>query len=202
MNNRLVIIGAGGHGKVIADSALKNGYKNICFVDDYLAGECVGFPIIGTSAEIEALDDGETDFLIGIGDNATRKRIAETYDVNWVTLIHPSAQIAFNASVAKGTVVMAGSVVNACAIIGKHCIINTGSIVEHDNVVGDYAHISPSAKLGGTIHIGEQTHVGIGATASNNVDICDHCIIGAGAVIIKEIKHEGTYAGVPARKIR
>lgn len=202
MNTRLVIIGAGGHGKVIADNALKNGYKSICFVDDYSVGECVGFSIIGTSAEIEALNDGKTEFLIGIGDNAIRKRIAETYDVNWVTLIHPSAQIAVNASIGKGTVVMAGAVVNACATVGCHCIINTSSVIEHDNVLKDYVHISPSAKLGGTVHIGEQTHIGIGATVSNNIDICSRCIIGAGAVVVEEIKNNGTYAGVPARIIK
>ena len=198
--NRLIIIGAGGHGKVIADAALKNGYANICYIDDNATDDVMGFPIIGTSADIECLNDGSTDFIIGIGNNAVRKTIAETYNVNWVSIIHPSAQIGFNAEIGKGTVVMANAVVNVCAKIGEHCIINTGAIVEHDNVIENYAHISPNVALGGTVRIGSLTHVGIGATVKNNTEICSDCTIGAGAVVIKSIKEPGTYVGVPIRK--
>ena len=199
--NRLIIIGAGGHGRVIADSALKNGYTDISFLDDRAVGDCMGFPIIGTSAAIEGLNDGATDFVIGIGNNAVRKKLAETCCVNWVAVIHPSAQISVGVTVGKGTVVMAGAAVNACAEIGKHCIINTGAIVEHDNVIRDYAHISPGAKLGGTVSIGERTHVGIGATVRNNTDICADCVIGAGATVVRSITETGTYIGIPARKM-
>lgn len=198
--NRLIIVGAGGHGKVIADAALKNGYANICYIDDHATGDVMGFPIIGTSSDIEDLNDGSADFIIGIGNNAVRKTIAETYNVNWVSIIHPSAQIGFNAEIGKGTVVMANAVVNVCAKIGEHCIINTGAIVEHDNVIEDYTHISPNAALGGTVRIGSLTHVGIGATVKNNTEICSDCTIGAGAVVVKNIKEPGTYVGVPARK--
>jgi len=198
--NRLVIVGAGGHGKVIADNALKNGYTDICFVDDNAIGECMGFPIVGVCDDLKKLNDGLTDFVIGIGNNATRKMIAEKYDVNWVTLIHPSAHIALKVSIGKGTVLMAGVVVNACATIGEHCIINTSAIVEHDNVIENYVHISPNATLGGTVHIGVGAHIGIGATVKNNIDICGHCVVGAGAVVVKNIEECGTYIGVPARK--
>lgn len=201
MKNRLIIIGAGGHGKVVADNALKNGYKDISFVDDHATGNCMGFPIIGTSAVVESLNDGRMDFVIGIGNNTIRKEIAEKYDVNWVTLIHPSAQIAVHVSIGKGTVIMAGAVVNACANIGAHCIINTSAVVEHDNVIGDYVHISPGARLGGTVQIGEQTHIGIGASVKNNIKICEHCIVGAGAAVVKDIQEQGTYVCIPARKI-
>ena len=197
--NRLIIIGAGGHGKVIADNALKNGYKDICFVDDRATGKCMDFTIVGTSADIEKLNDGNTDFIIGIGNNAVRKKIAEQYDVNWVSLIHPSAQIAVNVSIGKGTAVMAGAVINACASVGEHCIINTRAVVEHDNVIEDYVHISPNAALGGTVRVGEQTHIGIGASVRNNIEICEGCIIGAGAVVVKNLTESGTYVGVPAR---
>lgn len=197
--NRLIIIGAGGHGKVIADNALKNGYKNICFLDDNTTGDVMGFPIIGTSSEIVSLDDGNTDFIIGIGNNAVRKEIAEKNQVNWVSIVHPSAQIAFNVKIGKGTVVMANAVINVCTAVGEHCIINTSAVVEHDNVVEDYVHISPKASLGGSVHIGANTHIGIGTTVKNNVDICDGCVIGAGAVVLKNIIDSGIYIGVPAR---
>ena len=198
--NRLIIVGAGGHGKVIADAALKIGYTNICYIDDYEKGDVIGFPVIGTSADIESLNDGHTDFIIGIGNNAVRKMIAETYNVNWVPMVHPSAQLAFKVEIGKGTVVMANAVVNVCSNIGEHCIINTGAVVEHDNVIGNYAHISPNVALGGTVRIGALTHVGIGATVKNNTDICSDCTIGAGAVVVKNINAPGIYVGVPVRK--
>lgn len=198
--NRLIIIGAGGHGKVIADNAFKNGYKEICFIDDHAKGEIMGFPIVGTSEDIERFNDGNTDFIIGIGNNDVRKKVAETYNVNWVSIVHPSAQIAFNAEIGKGTIVMANAVVNACANVGEHCIINTGAIIEHDNVIEDYVHISPNVALGGTVRVGALTHVGIGATVKNNTEICSDCTIGAGAVVVKNIKEPGTYVGVPIRK--
>lgn len=200
--NRLIIIGAGGHGKVIADNAVKNGYTDIGFVDDNVAGKCMGFPIVGTCTDIKKFNDGSTDFIIGIGNIAIRKMIAEKYAVNWITLIHPSAQIAVNASIGKGTVVMAGAVINACATVGDHCIINTSAVVEHDNILEDYVHISPGVKLGGTVTVGKQTHIGIGATVSNNMAICSGCFIGAGAVVVRDIENIGTYIGIPARKIK
>lgn len=200
--NKLIIIGAGGHGKVIADNALKNGYKNIGFIDDNCADTCMGFPVVGTTGDIENLNDGETDFIIGIGNNTIRQSIAEKYDVNWVTIIHPSAQIAVSASVGKGTVVMANAVINASATVGAHCIINTGSIVEHDNVIEDYVHLSPRVALGGEVKIGADSHIGIGAAVSNNIEICDNCIIGASAVVVNNIRNKGTYVGIPARKNR
>ena len=201
MNNRLIIIGAGGHGKVIADNAIKNGYTDICFVDDHATGTCMGFPIVGTGADVSSLDNGKTDFIIGVGNNEIRKRIAEAHDVNWVTLVHPSAQIGVCVSIGKGTVVMAGAIINPCASIGEHCIINTGAIVEHDNVIGDYAHISPNVALGGTVRVGDLTHVGIGAVVRNNIRICGMSTIGAGAVVVKDIDHCGTYIGVPIKEM-
>lgn len=198
--NRLVIVGAGGHGKVIADNAVKNGYTDIAFLDDNNVGNCMGFPIVGKCCYAETLNDGNTDFVIGIGNNNIRKDIAEKNSVNWTTLVHPSAQIAMNVKIGKGTVVMANAVVNVCATVGEHCIINTGSIVEHDNVIEDFVHISPNAALGGTVRVGERTHIGIGASVINNISICGDCVIGAGAVVVREIKEKGTYKGIPAKR--
>lgn len=196
--NRLVIIGAGGHGKVIADNALKNGYTDICFADDRAAGTCMGLPIIGTSAELEALDDGRTEFLIGIGSNQVRKRIAERAALPWATLIHPSAQIAADVTLGPGTVVMAGAVINASAKVGAHCIINTGAIVEHDNVLGDYVHLSPRTTLSGTVAVGECAWLGTGTSVINNVEICSNATVGAGSIVIRSIRKEGTYYGIIA----
>ena len=200
--NRLIIVGSGGHGKVIADNALKNGYTDINFVDDNAVGICMGFPIIGKCCDLEKLNDGKTDFIIGIGNNSIRKIISERYDVNWISLVHPSAQIAFGVSLGAGAVIMAGAVINSFAIIGKHCIINTHAVIEHDNIIKDFVHISPNVALGGKVYIDELTHIGIGATIQNNVYIHRECIVGAGAVVVKDIERTGTYVGVPARKIK
>lgn len=200
MKNRLVIIGAGGHGKVIADAAVKNGYVNISFVDDRAVGTCVRYPIVGTVETVSHLNDGKTDFVIAIGNNKIRKEIAERYTVNWVSLVHPSAQIGMDVTIAEGTVVLANAVVNACARIGKHCIINTGAVVEHDDVLEDYVHISPNAALAGSVSVGTLTHIGIGATVNNNLKICQSSVIGAGSVVTRTIEQSGTYFGVPARK--
>ena len=201
MKHRLVIIGAGGHAKVIADIAMKNGYGDIRFLDDRATGECMGFPIVGTGTDAQAMDDGSTDFVVAIGSNSVRKNIAERFELPWVTLIHPSAQIAAGVSIGAGTVVMAGAVLNAAAHVGSHCIINTCAVVEHDSVLEDYVHISPRAALGGTVRVGTLTHIGIGAVVRNNMEICGNCVVGAGAAVVKNIDCGGTYIGVPARRL-
>ena len=193
--NRLIIVGAGGHGKVIADAALKNGYTDIYYVDDHATGDVMGFPIIGASNDLQKLNDGQTDFVIGIGSNLIRRTIAESYRVNWVSIVHPSAQIAFNVKIGQGTVVMAGAVINASAKVGEHCIINTGAIVEHDNVIEDYVHISPGVVLSGTVTVGKNTWIGTGTSVINNVSICEGVVIGVGSVVIRDINCAGTYYG-------
>ncbi len=202
MSDKLYIIGAGGHGKVLADIAVKCGYTEIAFLDDHATGDCMGVPIVGVGMDIDALAAPDVEFIIAVGNNATRKRIAEAHDVRWATLIHPSAQIGMHVSIGCGTVVVAGAVVNPCATVGKHCIINTCAVVEHDNVLEDYVHISPNAALGGTVTVGECTHIGIGASVRNNIRICGDSIIGVGAVIVKDIDEAGVYVGDSGRKIK
>ena len=194
--NKLIIIGAGGHGKVIADIAIKNGYTEICYLDDEATGECMGFPIIGKSSDVDHLDDGNTDFIIGIGNNRSRMLIAEKYHVNWITLVHPSAQIGTHVSIGEGSVVMAGAVINVCSTIGAHCIINTNSVVEHDNILADFVHISPGVTLSGTVTVGRGTWIGTGSSVINNVDVCEDVTIGVGSVVIRSVKNKGTYWGI------
>lgn len=198
--NRLIIIGAGGHGKVVADIAAKIGYTDICFADDHAKGQCLGFPVLGGTAHLEAWNDGATDFVIGIGNNAVRKKIAEEYDINWVRLVHPSAQIGLQASIGRGTVVMAGAVINACAGVGEHCIINTRAVVEHDDRIGNYVHLSPGVTLSGTVTVGECTWLGTGTSVINNVDICANVTVGVGSVVIRSIQKEGIYYGLVGKQ--
>ncbi len=201
MSKKLYIIGAGGHGRVIADLAVRCGYTEIAFLDDHAEGDCLGFPIVGTGKDIPAFCGESCEFFIAIGGNEARKTLAEAYEVPYATLIHPSAQVGMEVSIGAGTAVMAGAVVSPCARIGRHCIINSGAVVEHDNVLADYVHISPRAALGGTVAVGEGTHIGIGACVKNNVSICGGCVIGAGAAIVKSISQAGVYVGVPGARL-
>lgn len=195
--NRLIILGASGHGKVIADIAVKNGYNDIVFLDDdETIKECAGFKVVGKTSEAATLIG---DKIVAIGNSKIRERIQNEIDV--ISLVHPAAVIGRRVEIGKGTVIMAGVVINSDTRIGDGCIVNTTSSVDHDCVVGDFSHISVGAHLCGTVKIGKHCWVGAGATVSNNVMISSNITIGAGAVVVKEIYEEGVYIGVPAKKM-
>ncbi len=205
MKKRLLIIGASGHGKVVADIAIKmNKWRTVSFLDDNESiKSCMGMEVIGKSSDALIYRD-EADFFVAIGDNATRKMIQEDLEsqgCSFVNLIHPSAIIGSDVEIGVGTAVMAGVVLNGPCKIGKGCIINTNSTLEHDNVIDDYVHISPGVTLAGTVSVGQGSWLGVGSIVSNDVSICPECKIGAGTVVIKDITEPGTYIGVPARKI-
>lgn len=192
---RLIIVGASGHGKVVADIALLNGYTDIVFLDDDESiKECLGFPVVGKTSDAKSMSG---DFFVAIGNSSIRKRISES--LHCVTLIHPKAVIGRDVTVGAGSVVMAGAVVNPGTIIGKSCIINTLSSVDHDCVIGDYSHIAVGAHICGTVVIGEETWIGAGATVINNISISGNSIIGAGATVVKTIEKMGIYVGTPAQ---
>ena len=195
---KLVIIGASGHGKVIADIAVKIGYKEIVFLDDdEKIKNCAGFPVVGKTTETEAHKDGN--FIIAIGNAKIREKI-QNRTLNIATLIHPESVISRRVEIGEGSVVMAGAIINSDTVIGKGCIINTGASVDHDCKIGSYSHISIGAHVAGTCEIGKSTWIGAGVTVSNNVNVCSGCMIGAGAVVVKNIDVPGTYIGVPAKK--
>lgn len=198
---KLAIIGASGHGKVVADIAIKSGYNEIIFLDDDESiHECGGYPVKGKSSEVRMMD---TDIIVGIGNTVVRKRIQESIpDERLATLIHPAAVIAEDVLIGSGTVVMAGAVINPGAKIGKGCIINTCSSVDHDCEVGNYVHIAVGSHLCGTVSVGNETWIGAGATVINNICICPDCMIGAGAVVIRNIQEQGSYIGCPAKKYK
>lgn len=205
MKNKLIIIGASGHGKVVADIAIKmNKWQSIAFLDDDESIKVsMGLEVIGKTADAFTYKD-EADFFVAIGSNATREKIQEKLieqGLNVVSLIHPSAVIGTEVEIGIGTTVMAGVVVNSSTRIGKGCIINSSSSIDHDNVIEDYVHISPGVSLAGTVKIGRLNWIGIGSVVSNNVNICSGCKVGAGAVVVKDITEPGTYVGVPVGRV-
>lgn len=206
MKNKLLIIGASGHGKVVADIALKmNKWQNIAFLDDNQnIKSSMGLEVIGRTTEVNKYFR-DFDVFVGIGNNVTREKIQEKLEIEGATiptLIHPSAIIGEQVELGQGTVVMAGVVINCCTTIGKGCIINTSSSIDHDNSIEDYVHISPGARLAGTVKVGKGTWVGIGSVISNNINIERGCKVGAGSVVIKDLPANCTAVGAPAKPIK
>lgn len=199
MNQKLVIIGAGGHAKVVASMAQVAGCQVLGFLDDCITGDVFGLPILGTLQNADRYKEN-CRFIIGIGNNGIRQKIAGMQNVSWATVIHPSAVVAPCVEIGVGTVVMPSAVINVGATIGRHCIINTAAVVEHDNTIGDYVHISPHATLCGTVNIEALCHIGAGAVIKNNISVCRGCIVGASAAVVKNITAAGTYVGIPARR--
>lgn len=192
---KLVIIGAGGHGRVVADIARLRGYEDIVFLDD------ADVPTASGKVADYVRYAGEADFIVAIGNGTVREKIQKMLTEKGckvVTLIHPNAVVGSNVEIGIGSVVMAGAVINTGARIGEGVILNTCCSVDHDCVIEDYCHISVGAHLAGSVTVGEQSFICAGATVINNITICDGCVIGAGAVVVKNINIKGIYKGVPA----
>lgn len=199
----VIIIGTGGHAKVLADIVLCSGDNLLGFLtSDRDKTEFLGYPILGRDTDYKKFQN--CNFIIGIGDNAARAQIAERMQgVDWYTAVHPSAIVSkFGVSIGEGSAVMANAVVNPLAKIGAHCIVNTTAVVEHDNVIADCAHISVGAKLAGWVKVGKRCFIGVGSCVRDKISIGDDCIIGAGSAVVKHITEPGVYGGVPARKIK
>ena len=201
---RLIIIGAGGHGKVAADIAIKLGtYKQIAFIDDNAVAECMDLPVLGGMDCAKEYISGSA-FFVAVGNSRARERIMRALTdmgATVISLIHPGAIIGYGVEVGAGSMLAAGSVICPSVKIGRGVIVNTKGSVDHDCTVGDFSHVSVGATVAGSVRIGAHTWIGAGATVINNVEITDNCMIGAGAVVVKSISESGTYVGVPAKRI-
>lgn len=204
---KIVLIGGGGHAKVVADiiHAMAEKDHNLevwGFLDDNQERcNVLNYRRMGGIDKIASLSrDQELSFLLCIGDNRVRAKLTSSYrNLKLFTAIHPSAQISKSAIIGEGTVVMAQAVVNADTNIGKHVIVNTGAIIEHDCNIADFAHISPNATLCGNVAIGECTHVGAGAVIIQNKSVGANSVVGAGAIVVKDVPDDVVVMGVPAR---
>ena len=204
LKDRLIIIGAGGHGKVCADIALKiNKWNNIYFLDNNLEIEkCLDLPVIGPIADALKYKEG-ADYFVAIGNNKIRERIQlnlEENDCTIATLIHPYAIINSHVQIKKGSVIMAGVVINSNTCIDRGSIINTNSTIEHDNQIGKFVHISPGVNIGGTVEIGDRTWIGIGSSVINDLKINSDITFGARSLVLENIKTKGTYYGSPLKR--
>lgn len=205
----IIIIGAGGHASVVIDiieSMKKNGNEiNIIGLidDNETITEFMGYPILGKVKNTSVYINNDTEFIIAIGNNETRRKVAmELKDLKYFTAIHPTSIIGTNVFIEEGTVVMPRAVINANSVIGKHSIINSGAIVEHDNKIGNFTHISPGAVLAGGVKVGDSTQIGANSVVIQCVNIGSRSIVGAGSTVIRDIESNITVVGIPAKVLK
>ncbi len=205
---RVLVIGAGGHGQVVADILLtasrQGAHEYPCGYLDHnenLWGSVLlNLPVIGS---IDQRDKFEHDaVIIGIGDNLTRRRLfalLSRSSERFATARHPSAVLSEHCVIRHGTVVGAGVIVNAGACIGSNVILNTGCSIDHHTLIGDHAHIAPGARLGGEVTIGQGTLIGIGAVVLPGRRVGAWSVVGAGAVVTRDVPDGVMAVGSPAR---
>jgi sugar O-acyltransferase (sialic acid O-acetyltransferase NeuD family) len=203
---RLAILGASGHGKVVADIALLLGYTDVVFFDDSWPNKnSIGsWSVAGTT---QTLLDSIIDFeavIVGIGNNRVRLEkqvVLAAAGATFVTLIHPAAVVSNFAKISKGSVICAGVVVGTETKVGAGVILNSGATVDHDCRLADGVHVAPGAHLSGDVQVGECSWIGIGACVKQGVSIGSDVMVGAGAAVINEVPSGVTVAGNPARPI-
>jgi sugar O-acyltransferase (sialic acid O-acetyltransferase NeuD family) len=207
---RILILGAGGHSKVVAETAQLCGYSCIQHLDDAYSHRNSSYPDTSSILPVGPLSCAlEPDFrsrfrytFVALGNPYVRSgwiKALQDYGYSLPVLIHPSAYVSPSAQIGIGSLIAANSTIQPSVKAGIGFIANTASTVDHDCSLGDYVHVAPGAHLAGTVTVGDSTLIGIGSSTIQNINIGAHCIIGAGAVVISDIPSDSTAVGVPAR---
>ncbi len=203
MPTELVIVGAGGHAKVVIE-ALKVSDHNCRIVSVDEDNSKVGIRLL-SDISIQLLADWSqlpSDYHVAIGHNRVRRKMSDAarkFNKQALTIIHPSAQVSPSASLAEGCFIAALSVIAAEAQIDDACIINHGSVIDHDCSIGAYTHVAPNVTLGGGVKLGRECLIGAGATVLPGVKIGHNVVVGAGAVVTRDVADNKTVIGIPAR---
>jgi len=202
---QVVILGAGGHGRVVAEAALMAGFHLLGFIDEdpaLLSTTPLGLPVLGITSAIESRLIACDGVLLGVGRNNIRTDLLRRFGLSGhrlPTVIHPRAWVSPTATLGAATVVMANATVQTGCRIGAAVIINTNASVDHGSALGDGAHVAPGAHLAGNVCVGEGSHIGIGATVVAGIRLTAGCLIAAGAVVVRDVLDGQRVAGVPAR---
>ncbi|MGM0502721.1 MAG: acetyltransferase [Bacillota bacterium] len=210
----IVLIGAGGHCKVVIDIIQQNENYNLVGLIDKdhqnIGNKVLQVPIIGTDSDLEEiLKQGQaSSALIAIGSTGDNKLRKKLYDkikelgYDFINVIHPNTTLAKSLKLGTANTIMAGAIINPEVVIGDNNIINTGSIIEHDTVIKNNVHVGPGVKISGGATIGNNTHLGTGATIIQHIKIGENCLIGAGAVVINDIPNNSVVVGNPGQVIK
>lgn len=210
-DKRILLLGAGGHGRVILDILFHTGRHSVVgFLDnnaDIHGRRIDGIPVLGSIEDLAPLaaQHDVAGVIIAIGDNGVRRGLARQVDalgLDLINAIHPSATIARNATIGRNVVIAAGAIVCAHCQVGDSVILNTGCIVDYQTMIGEGSHICPGVRIAGRVKVEPGTFVGIGATVIPKVTLGCESIIGAGSVVIEDVPALATVVGVPARPIK
>lgn len=201
-NEKLLILGFGGHARSVADVAITCGYRKLLFVDVNASKNetFLGHPVVRDFSDI---DGSWSEAFPASGDADQRQCHYETAlskGMKLVNLISPRASIGLGATIKTGIFVGHHAHIGPMAVVGRGCIVNTGAIVEHESVIGEFSHISVNSVIAGRSSLGSFAMLGAGATIVDGVSVTNRVIIGAGAVVVHPINAAGTYVGIPARR--
>lgn len=205
----IAIIGAGGHGRVVASILEAANIKPAGFIDSGVKGD-LPYPVLGRDEDVpQLIKDGVIkSFVIGLGSvkggPSLRGKLFDKMiaaGLSPAVAIHPSAILSPGVKLGAGTVVMAGAIINIATSIGKNCIINTGAIIDHDGDIGDHVHIGPGVTLSGNVTVGDNSLVGVGSTIRQSIAVGQDVTLGAGSVVVRDIAGGATAFGNPAKPI-
>jgi len=209
LNYPVIILGAGGHAKVLIDALRVQSAELLGIADadpDKKGQMLLGVPVLGGDDEVMKYPAEKIKLVSGIGSvrvNPLRRKLFEYFKsegYQFASVTHPSAIIARDVVLSEGVQIMAGAVIQAGCHVGINAIINTGAVVDHDCSIGDHAHIAPGVTLSGGVVVGENAHVGTGATVIQGVRIGRNSLVAAGAVVIHDVAEGATVSGVPAKE--
>lgn len=199
MKPKILLVGGGGHAKVVLDALLIAGYEVVGVIDSKYDGDFLGVP---RTKEYNGAAFPDSHIIVAVGDNASRMKTVASISHPFATITDLSATVSRFSTIGNGSMILHGAIIQPDAKVGKHVIINTGAQVDHDCSVGDYVHIAPRAVLCGNVRVGEGTLIGAGAVVLPGVSIGKWCIVGAGSVVRENIDDLRVVAGVPARIIK
>ena len=202
-DKEVIVIGAGGHAKVVISSLLACGYSVAAILDDdteKIGKDLMGKAIAGPVDKY--LSGSKARAILAVGSNRTRMKLALRYnDVEWASVVHDQAYVHPTAQLGSGTVVFAGAVIQPEVRIGSHVIVNTGATIDHDCVIEDYCHIAPGAHLAGDVTIGQGSLIGVGCGVNPGLTIGSWVTTGAGAAVISNLQDNITAVGIPATRL-
>lgn len=209
----LVIVGAGGHARVLAEIVqLTDEYQLVGFTDRDPHGkekENLPRPVLGSDDILPLLlSEGVKCAVLGVGavgvNELTKSLFQMIAHLGFLqpALVHPSAYVCPTAELGRGSVVMAKAVISTNARLGNNVTVNSGGIIEHDSVIGNHVHVATGAFLGGGVIVGPESHIGIGTSVVQGKKIGHGSLIGAGSVVVHDIPDHVTAFGVPARIVR